>query len=278
MRWCLCLFVLIASPVSAAEQVVLEVRYLSTSDATFKTLGLEPTSQVAPAPEEGEVLLDRAQFDSAEQGIRLVSAVAVTEHRPLISHQILSPEQAAKLLRFTQADPQSNAILGPKIVVQPGDTGHVQSMTKRPFVVDLKGDQTPKSPVVRELNDGTAIALRPDLFDQETIDLALRFDMSNVSDVQAIAKSPSDPSAKIQVPETTALRVELAARLKSGETLAVWGDSLSTIREGKVKKRGLLGLGKPRVVGIGREHIPLVLLVTPTIVSDALQTAPTSDE
>lgn len=277
MRWCLCLF-LLATALSAEDQIVLDVRFLSIPQPAWGTLGLESTGEVTPKTDDLELSLERANTESSESVIQLVSATSLTESRPPISHQILRPENMAQLIQVVQTDPRATTLLAPKMTTNSGETAHIRSTTKRPFVVDLRGDGEKPTPVVKEIEEGTILAMRPDFREDGALDLALQLQLLRLSDVKTSPKDRRHPDHQIQVPETTVMKLNLAARLQPGETLAIWSDSLNTIREGQATKRGLLGLGKPRVVAIARERIPLILFVTPTIipVEDEVEVTQTS--
>ena len=62
----------LGSTLHAEDQVMLDVRFLSVREAVWETLGLEPTSEVTPVIDEGEVVLERAHIGSGEQAIQML--------------------------------------------------------------------------------------------------------------------------------------------------------------------------------------------------------------
>lgn len=250
-------------PEADTPQISLEVRIMSVPTSNWQRLGLKANTLVPPQADEAPVELDRAEIGPGQQAIQLVSAVAVTESRPPVSCQVMSPSQLSQLIQVVQGERRSNISFAPKITVFSGQTAHVRSTNRRPFVVDLEdvSDQgePAKESVVKEFDEGTILTARADVCEDGSVDLALLFDAVQIREVRTSRVGESH----VQVPETRSMKFQLASHLRSDETLAIWSDELNTTKETKGSIRKWYGAKGSVVV---RESSPLVLLITPRVI------------
>lgn len=250
-------------PAADTPQISLEVRFASVPTSSWQKLGLKPTAVVPPQAEDTAVALDRAEIETGKQAIQLVSAIAVTESRPPVSYQILSPEQATQLVQVAQGDRKANIANAPKVTVFSGQTAQVRSTSKRPFVVE--NNHVSDEGVVGidintvEIEEGTILIARADMCEDGSVDLALMFDAIQISGVSTSQVGQST----VQVPETQSCKIQLASHIKYGETLAIWCDKLNTTKERKRTVRKWYGTSW---TAVARESTPLLLMVTPRVI------------
>lgn len=258
-------------PEADTPQISLEVRFASVPTSSWQKLGLKPSTIVPPQAEEAPATLDRAKIEPGQQAIQLVSAVAVTESRPPVSYQIMSPEHAAQLIQVAQGDRRANITFTPKVTVFSGQTAQVLSTTKKPFVIDTNhvSDEGVMGIDMNtvEIEEGTILAARADVCEDGSIDLALMFDAFQISGVHTSRVG----EATVQVPETKSMKIQIASHLRSDETVAIWCDKLNTIKETQGTTRKWF---RTTGTATARESVPLVLLVTPRVleVEDVVST------
>lgn len=250
-------------PAADTPQVSLEVRFASVPASSWQKLGLKPSTLVPPQAENTSVELKRAEIEPGKQAIQLVSAVTVTESRPPVSYQILSPDQKRQLIQIAQGNSKSNFLQAPKVTVFSGQTAQILSTTKKPFVIDTNhvSDEGVMGIEMNtiEIEEGTILVARADVCEDGSIDLALMFDAVQISDV----RTSQVGEATVQVPETKSMKIQLASHLRSEETLAIWCDKLNTTKETKGTVRKWYGTTG---TAVARESIPLVLMVTPRVI------------
>lgn len=241
-------------------EVSVEVRYVTIPADTWNQLGLKPTTIVPPQHVEDEIELSRAEADPGQQAIQLVSATSMTEYRPPISYQMMTAEHMKILTEAVQANPKSKVQFAPKVTIPTGKTASIRSTTKRPFVVDVQ-DQKPK---VLEFEEGTIISVRPDLQEDNSLDLSLRIELRQIKDVKT---QPKEGDMQVQVPEMASTRIELGAHFSDHQSLALWGGNLTTQVESTMTKRSLFG----RHTAVARENVPMMLLITPRVIESAAE-------
>lgn len=250
-------------PAANTPQISLEVRFVSVPSSSWQKLGLKPSTLVPPQAENTSVELERAEIEPGKQAIQLVCAVTVTESRPPVSYQIMSPEQKRQLIQIAQGNSKSNFLPSPKVTVFSGQTAQVRSTTKRPFIVDAfdvwdEGASGIEASTI-VIEEGTILIARADVCDDGSIDLALMFDAVQIDEVRTGHVGEST----VHVPETKSMKIQLASHLRSDETVAIWCDKLNTTKETKSTVRKWYGTTG---TAVARESIPLVLMVTPRVI------------
>lgn len=251
-------------------QITLEFRFLTVPTPAWPKLGLKSKVLIPPPAEAEPESLERAVIEPGEELIQLISAISVTESRPPISYQILNPDQMARLIRVSESEKLMNTMQAPKITVFNGQSAQLHSTVKRPFVVELtersKEGVVGTDATVQEFEEGAILAARPDLCEDGAIDLALRFNLEEIRDVTVSEAN----LGSVQVPQIRSMRIQLASRLKDGETLALWSERLTTPQEGTVTTRKWFQSHK----AVGRSSCPLLLLVTARIIDVEAESIP----
>lgn len=250
---------LVPADATSSAQVSIEVRYLSISPKLMAEIGLKPNLIVpaAPAKPESPKFSEPVATDD-DSPIQLISATTVVETKIPVAVQSLNDAQLKRLLETVQGDRRVSCLSAPRVTLFDGQAGEVRDVSERPFVVDV--DRTRKT-VIQSIAEGTQLAVRPRLKDQG-IALDLQIQLSNIVDVQAVAKNSDQ---QIQVPTVKATRIALSAMVGNGKSLVVWSDPLPAERATPAKKNlsSLLKKKAPEA-----EPTSLVLLVTPRRVTD----------
>lgn len=246
---------------SPRAQVSIEARFVSAPVEILNGLGLENAILVPPAAEPEPLFsLDPDRNDGAS-AIQLISASSVVEEsHPPIHVQMFNAQQAKEFVNQAQGDRRSNIQQAPKVTVWDRETAEVASPTMRPFVVDVQKGR----PLVREYQTGTTIMARPCVKDSGSVQLDLRVRLDHIEAVEVY----NNGEQQVQCPTINALKVELSANLKPGETLVIWVPT----PEVAAPPAGLSKLLRKKTSDEAPKST-LVLLITPRIVVEAVAAA-----
>jgi len=208
-------------------------------------------------------------------------ATTVREKNLPVTFAVLDDEQAAalerRLLTTDDAPPEAigslgkrmRALLGfkdtptaagrvsvlaaPKVVVPHGQTATVRIGSQSPFVVSVKrvvGETgEAKQPVIRVIDEGLRMQLRPRLLGKGSVRLDCQLALSRIVGVETFTFADGGKSdTTVQIPEVETIRVDIAARLPDGKTLLVGG--LKT-RDDRGNPQSMLVMLRPTEVGPG---------------------------
>ncbi len=200
---------------SSRVQVSIESRFVSAPVEMLNSLGLENAVLVPPAAEPEALFSLDPDKNKGDSAIQLISASAVVEEsHPPIHVQTLNAQRIKEFVDQAQGDRRSSVMQAPKVTVWDRETAEIASATTRPFVVDIQNGK----PLVREYQTGTSVLARPCVKESGSIQLDLRVSLDDIEAVEIYTKGEQ----QVQCPKINALKVELSATVKPGETLVIW--------------------------------------------------------
>ena len=146
--------------------------------------------------------LDRS-FDK-EKGPRPIRSQFVVEKVSPMMYDILDEAAAAKVFDQWHANTRTNIFQAPNSTMFNGQSGFVSDCSHTPFVVAIKDGQ----PLIRVVNSGTVVQLRPLVDSQKKLTLDFRSKFSSIDKVEtAELSAPSGGKpATIQIPEVATSR------------------------------------------------------------------------
>jgi len=116
----------------------------------------------------------------------------------------------------------------PKVTVFNGQRAFISDCSQSPFVVSLNRvvgeDREALQPIIRVVEEGTRLDLRPELRGEKSVWLDCRLELSRIVDVDTFTYSGlADSPATVQVPDVETTRVDAAAEIPLGKTLLIGG-------------------------------------------------------
>ncbi len=246
---------------SAPAQVSIETRFVSAPLEMLNRLGLENAVLVPPAAEPEPLFSLDTERDTGDSAIQLISASAVVEEHHPIHAQTFSNQRIKEFFIQAQGDRLTSFMhVPPKVTVWDRDNAEIASTTTSPFVIDSQNGK----PVIREYQTGTTILARPCVTQSGSVQLDLRLRLDQIESVEVYKKGEQ----QVQCPKINALKVELSATVKPGETLVIWAPS----PEVAAPPTGLSKLLRKKTSDEAPKST-LVLLITPCIVVEAVAAA-----
>lgn len=244
-----------------ALQICVEFRTLMARPEDFASMKagrLVRTPPVTIKPKPPKVSDEELQ---ASGGIRLVSATRVVEERQPVFVRKLSDKEAFELLSAVQGDERVNMLFAPKVTLFDGQEAEITDVTQRPFAVGLTRKDNTLQPVVQLRDEGVRTAVRGKVVDGKVrLDLAITH--SNIVGVET--RPGGTRGEQVQVPKVELDKVQLAALVRDGGTLAVCG--FRRMREVR-KVSNIPVISKLfKNVSIAREPEEIVWLITPRII------------
>lgn len=247
-------------------QIVIEFRALTARPEDFVSMKAGRLVRTPPAAINPKPPIVTDEELQSSGGIRLVSATRVVEQRQPVFVRRLSDKQAFELLSASQRNERVNIIFAPKVTLFDGQDAEITDMTQRPFVVGLKREAGTVQPVVQLREDGVRNKVRAKLKDGK-----VRLDLSIIhSNIVGVETRPGGTNGEqVQVPKVEIDKVQLAALVEDGGTVAVCGfRRMREVRE----ERPAFGGKVPAIsklfknVAVAREPEESVWLITPRII------------
>ena len=205
---------------SGCGQVSLLIIQIATSADVAAQAGIEWTSlesYISAKPDAKP-----KQLPEATQQPIVQASVVMEEYFP-VRVAVLNEQQELQLIKIAQHDEQSFLAFGPKATVFNGQRLFFNSLTYRPFVIDVQkeeaGQLTPKLKVIEE---GRRISLRPVLTeDHSAVRVEGFVQQSEISRVQTIESSAAGKTVTTQLPSVEQKRISVAANLKEKQSLMI---------------------------------------------------------
>ena len=173
----------------------------------------------------GQVLNPGSVGDESETGgaPKASTTMAWTQNSVPAFMQTLTPQESQTLINRLQGEPRSNLIAAPKITMFDGQSASINCTRLRPFVTGLRThDNGELWPEVSEIPEGVKLQMRSELAeDSKTTQLNVRYELSQIVDVEVLHLQTSGPQRSVQIPHVTRSLVNAVATIPWGHSLLI---------------------------------------------------------
>lgn len=223
------------------SQIVVTTRFVSAREGEFERFGVRWSVAESTIGRPGDELADASSSEGGDSLLRnegplsqkqRITAKTIIETSSPVLYSVLDAPQSRRLLEWAQANERTNVVRAPRVTVFNGQRVDINDLSQRPFVTGLtrvpheNGELSDAfQPIIRVVEEGTRLRLRPALGEDERVSLACSVTFSSVRKVETVAipQGAGIKAPMIQVPEVASTTIASALDIPLGATLAISG-------------------------------------------------------
>lgn len=256
------------------KQIAVEVKFITLEETEIADLqdALPRGWQVRPS---GELVPDHDELDAsplkpgahgsrenppvrvaADRSRNFATALSQVSQPLPVQLAVLQTQEAMPIVELARHKTRVDVLHAPKITLFPGQTGTVEEVSQRPFVISVapvEGEHgTVLQPVIQVLKDGFTVEFVPTI-EGEDVRLEGILTLSRIGDVDTFTfkHDAVEEDVTVQLPQHAVRVLRLSQTLEDGSSLLVDPNFTD-----ETTSRGIFGIERTR-----REHVLLLLTV-----------------